>query len=504
MKVNQHQLAAVLLTAIVFTLLFYNQTIGINLLIFEVFILGILHFFRRFTFNRESLIVLSCTVITGLLVVVHNSQFVIFTNFLSLFLLTGVLLYPQAKSLFFSFCFAFRNSFFAPIELFKGSNFPNTPISRVGNALKWIRLTGLSVLVLVLFVAMYKAANPVFDGMTAGISLHIGNLFTAIFGNINAAVVFTFILGLIISSFLIFKTLSGKMINRAATASNNMSRIKKPQQRIHLSLELKREWKAAILLLVMLNLLLLLINIIDIYWVWLNFEWEGEYLKQFVHEGTTVLIISILISIAISLYLFRGNLNFFSKSPVLKGLTYFWLAQNAVLAISVGVRNFHYIQYYALAYKRIGVIFFLLAVIIGLITVMYKIRNVRSVFYLLRVNTMSVFLILIVMSLFNWDGIIAKYNFSHADRSFVHFDFLSTLNPGTFPHLDKDLETLNRIEQGNERFPSKIKYMTAEEFRERVAYRKEHFRLQFEKQHWLSWNLASQRAYDYVAEESDS
>src|SRR5690554_7474270 len=137
MKSNQHQLAAVLLTAIVFTLLFYHQSIGINLLIFEVFILGILHFFRRFTFNRESLIVLSCTVITGLLVVVHNSQFVIFTNFLSLFLLTGVLLYPQAKSLFFSFGFAFRNSLFAPIELLKGSNFPKTPVSRVGNAFKW-------------------------------------------------------------------------------------------------------------------------------------------------------------------------------------------------------------------------------------------------------------------------------------------------------------------------------------------------------------------------------
>ncbi len=503
MKTSQHQFAAVLLSALVFTLLFYKQTIGINLLIFEMFILAVLHFFRRFIFNRESLIALSCTVITGFLVVVHNSQFVIFTNFLSLFTLTGVLLYPQAKSLFLSLGFALRNTIFALIELFKGSNFPDTPVSRVGNAFKWIRLTGLSVFVLVLFVVMYKSANPVFDGMTAGISLHIGNLFSTIFGNINAAVVFTFVLGLIISSFLIFKTLSGKMINRASTVSNNLIRIKKPLQRLHLSLELKREWKAAIVLLVLLNLLLLLINVIDIYWVWFNFEWEGEYLKQFVHEGTTVLIISILISIAISLYLFRGNFNFFSRSPVLKGLTYLWLAQNAVLAISVGVRNFHYIQYYALAYKRIGVIFFLLATIIGLITVMYKIRNVRSIYFLLKVNTMSVFLILILMSLFNWDGIIAKYNFNHADHSFVHFDFLSTLNPGTFPHLDKDLKALKKIEEGNDRFPSKIKYMTAEEFRERIDYRKEHFRLQFEDQHWLSWNFTSQRAYNYVVGERD-
>ena len=112
------------------------------------------------------------------------------------------------------------------------------------------------------------------------------------------------------------------------------------------------------------TLSLLLLLFFEIRDVWLGFTWDGGMLKDFVHQGIWILIISILISMMIALYFFRDNLNFFSKAETFKLMMYVWVGLNVILAISVFVRTFIYIEYFALAYKRIGLLFFLLAVVI--------------------------------------------------------------------------------------------------------------------------------------------
>jgi hypothetical protein len=230
--------------------------------------------------------------------------------------------------------------------------------------------------------------------------------------------------------------------------------------------------------------------------VWFNFSWEGQYLKQFVHEGTYLLILSILISIAIVLYYFRGNLNFYHGNKFLKRLCYLWILQNGILIISVAIRNFWYIQHFALAYKRIGVFIFLVLTLYGLYTVYKKVRHHKSAFYLYRSNAHSVFLILAVASLFNWDSIIAKYNFSHYQHSFVHLNFLATLPDKSLPYTVKplgELRTINKIQK--EKFSFDEAYMTPEDYYEKINIRKEEFREAWEAKSILSWNLAEYLAY---------
>src|SRR5690606_12977260 len=106
------------------------------------------------------------------------------------------------------------------------------------------------------------------------------------------------------------------------------------------------EYRSAVLLFFGLNGLLAFLNFMDIYWVWFNFKWEGQFLKDFVHQGTYMLILSIVISIGLVIYYFRRNLNFFQRNRRLKYLTYLWLGQNALLAVSVFIRNGYYISYY--------------------------------------------------------------------------------------------------------------------------------------------------------------
>ena len=100
-------------------------------------------------------------------------------------------------------------------------------------------------------------------------------------------------------------------------ATDNLSRVRKRSFPFKFP-ALNYELRSGILLLLMLNALILLVNLLDIYWVWFNFEWEGQYLKQFVHEGTYLLILSIFISIALVLFFFRGNMNFYKKKQVVK------------------------------------------------------------------------------------------------------------------------------------------------------------------------------------------
>ncbi|MCX6249457.1 MAG: DUF4173 domain-containing protein [Bacteroidetes bacterium] len=259
---------------------------------------------------------------------------------------------------------------------------------------------------------------------------------------------------------------------------------------------LKNEYKAGVFLLLILNLILLILNLIDISWVWFNFNWEGQYLKQFVHEGTYLLIISILISIILVLYYFRGNLNYYPNNRLLKYLSYIWLGQNGILTVSVAIRNFWYIHYFALAYKRIGVIIFLILTIYGLYTVFIKVMQKKSSFYLFKSNAYGFFLILIVSSLINWDNFIAAYNFKNSDKSFLHLDFLATLPDKSLPYMDKTLSKLYKIDSiQKEKFRFEEKYMTPEEFYQIINIRKIQFKQKWEAKNFLSWNLPEYLAY---------
>ncbi len=232
---------------------------------------------------------------------------------------------------------------------------------------------------------------------------------------------------------------------------------------------LKTEYRSGIVLLVLLNVLISIMNVLDIYNVWLFFEWNGDFLKQFVHEGTWVLIFSILISISIVLYYFRGNLNYYPRRKLLLRLALLWMAQNALLVVSVGIRNMWYIHHFNLAFKRIGVYAFLLLTLFGIATVMYKIMNRKSLKYLFHCNGIAAYVILISLGFFNWDKIIASHNIRHAETAFFHTNFMLELNSSALPELNQSLAKLDAIElDQSEKFNFENYYFTMDEYKELV------------------------------------
>jgi len=486
------------ISAILFTLLFHNQTLGLNVLFFELIILIWLFFTKQFRFIGKNQI--SCSV--GLIITMFSTVFVysayaFFVNFLLLFLFVGIMIYPDTQSLINTFRLSFSNFFNSQRFFFRALTASKLRNYKITAYLWRFRIFIIPVLIIILFLILYSHSNPVFNHLLQNIGLFFNNYLGFIFDNMDITILFTMIIGLIISIFILYRTTDQQIIETDKNSSKTLLRIKRKVRKPFTLNALRNEMKAAIFLLLILNAILIVLNAIDIYWVWFNFEWNGLTLKQFVHEGTYLLILSIITSMIVVLYFFRNNLNFYNNNRLLKYLSYIWLAQNAILAISVGIRNYWYIYYFSLAYKRIGVIIFLLLCLYGLYTVLIKVKNKKSDFYLFTANTYAFILVLVITSIINWDCIIAKYNFENSKRSFVHFDFLSELSDKSLPYLDKSLPELTQIDSlQKKRFPSEpMYYMTSENYYQKIKIRKKSFQMNWESKSFLSWNLPEYLAY---------
>lgn len=499
---NKKITSTVLIYAIILTSLFHNQTLGLNLLIAEVSLLFWLLLTKQLKLNGIYPITIGFAfLVSSFFTVITYSIFSYIINFLLLFLLIGLIIYPQTKSLIFSIGYSVTNIFNSQILFFKTLSATKLKGKKISSYFRKLGIYIIPIAIIIFYIIIYRASNPIFDGLIGKTLLNIQNILKAVFQHFDLAIIFTFIICLFISSFVFFRKRNTTLFEIDKSSQEEKNRISKSERRTFRLTALKNEYKSGVFILLILNLLLLLLNVLDIRWVWFGFEYEGQNLKQFVHEGTYLLLLSIIISIIVVLYYFRNNLNFYSKNKSLKILSYIWLAQNAILSISVAIRNFWYIDYFALAYKRIGVMIFLILTIYGLYTVFIKVKNKKTSFYLFKTNIYAMVLVLSFSSFINWDNVIAKYNFKHSDQSFLHLDYLSGLSDKSLPYLDKPIEELKIIDKiQKQKFTFKQEYLSPDDYHLIIEYRKEKFIEEWESKSFLSWNFAEYMAYQKLKE----
>lgn len=481
------------------TILFYKQFFGLNLFLLEISLILFYLLSGKIDFsNKNHRWLVLGFFISGVSTVLTFSAFSIIINFLLLMVFVGTIMYPNARSLLSAWFLSIFSLFLSQEAFFDNLVKSKLKRSRVLRYIWGVRIFVLPLFVILVFIGIYSSSNPIFDDVVNHVSLAFVDVLDLMVFDIEIALVLTVFFAFLLANYFVWQKANPKIITNDQAALDDLERAepKSLDDSIITFMSLVNELKAGVFLLLVLNALLFLLNVLDIYWVWFNFEWEGQYLKSFVHEGTYLLIVSILISIVLVLYFFRDEMNFYRKNKWLKYLSYFWIAQNVLLAISVAVRNSWYINYFALAYKRIGVFIFLALTLYGLYTVWLKVRDKKSNFFLLRKNFQAFLILLCLSSIVNWDNIIARYNFSQANDSFLHLDFLATLPYKTLPYLDKPLSELKAIEEIQaDKFPFDYKYMTAEEYYEAIQLRKEKFKKKWEAKSWQSWNLPEYLAY---------
>lgn len=495
MKRNQFLIITVLI-AVIFTFLFYKNNIGINLLIFEWIMIPLMIYLNKpIKLNPLSLTILISLIISSIMVIVIHTPWTIFINLALLLNASGTIVFKEFRSFANSSIDSFIRIF---TTHFSNQNFIDQTKhrSKTSTILLKIFLFGIVPLFFLLtFFLIYIGASSKFASSMKPLFNFLQNLYQ----EINIALVFIFIFGIIVSNILLRKSKSIGLLNIDKNSSNLLKRKRKYHYITFKKTGLRDQNLMGIITLSVLNILILIFNITDIKSVWF-FNWDGSFLREFVHEGTWLLIFSIFLSALIALFFFKDNLNFYSKNKWLKRLTIAWIVQNILMTISVIIRNYWYITYFGLAYKRIAVLFFLLLAIYGLTTIIIKIIHKKSSYYLLRVNSFATLIILTLSSFVDWNVVIAKYNFSHAHQSFIEYRFMaSILEPSSLPYTIKTEEELKKIDSlQTKTMPFNIRqdyFWDSNRYYDEVMTRKENFIKNYQNQKPLEWNLSDYRTY---------
>lgn len=509
----------VLAGGILFSLVFWQEKLGINTILFDAFILAAI--FYLYAYARQNAVVRWLVfghLICLAMVIVHNTLLSKIAFSTTLLLIAGFAEYVH-RSVWFAGGSVLLNIvlFMASfVEQFKSKD----KVPRKRKVLsKFIRFAIFPMLLLALFFVIYLYSNSVFQSMAARFEGQVQRFFSALFGVFSPERLVFLCLGVYITGSLLMRSRLNYFSQRESQCKDELQRTRVSwKQRLQRpffqfietimgrfsrgTLALKNENTTGIISLLLLNILLLIINSIDISFLWFNFDYMGDvFLYKMLHEGTELLIVSIVLAMLVVLFFFKGNLNFYKNNKWLKYGAFAWIIQNSVLVISVLLRDYYYIARYGLAYKRIGVLFFLLMVLIGLATVFIKIWRRRTSYFLFRVNAWAGIIVLVLASTIHWDEFIAGYNLARKDSVPLDTRFLLSLSDKALPLLDKNIAVFRQQEaalQKEQPVQRAVRDICDSCFVEELQRRETVFLEKQQQLSWLSWNYADDYTKHYL------
>ena len=394
-----------LISAILFSTLFYKQNIGLNLSLFSIITIVILTLKNNQIFKNKSTTFIAISyLITAIFVFMYKSNLAIITNIIAFMTFIGSV--SEHKS---SIYVKWVNGIYTVIVSYFSMRFDkeNSGADKVRkekiNYTYWLKIIGIPSVILIIFINLYRNGNPMFDELISKID----------FSFIN----FQWILFTALGYYLFYNISNPIQIDPATSDDLNIgNNLDKKDLEPNTSKELANENQLGIILMSLLNILIIIFLITDVLHLTELHKMVASQLSEQVHNGVNALIFSNVLAIAIILYFFRGNLNFFEKNKGLKNVTYVWIFLNLSVVIITTIKNIEYIVSFGFTYKRIGVVFFLIVTSIGLITTLLKVSKVKNLWFLLRKNIQIAFVILVLASTINWDKTITYYNLNNADQ----------------------------------------------------------------------------------------
>ncbi|MEL6923782.1 MAG: DUF4173 domain-containing protein [Bacteroidota bacterium] len=483
---------AVLLSTILFFLFFWKEQMGLNVLLFTAFQLACLFFlFPEKRESRPALLLSVGTLLAAIMVVWHNSFISKLSFNFSFLALIGAF---QARGIRFFFYMGLMGvlSFVeVPVKFMRQLTEGLSIRQKARNFFYGLRIVLLPLVILIVFYQIYITANDKFAVLAESFWARFNFISLS---ELRIEKLIFFIFGFFVAAASLWRS-QWQLLSKLDGAHQEQLVRKKTKSLVSLQrifpspVALKTEYRMSVFLLLSLNVLLLLVNLTDITYVWFSFEGHSpQALSSYVHEGTYLLIWAILLAMGILLFNFRKNLNFYPNAGQLRKLAYLWIGQNALLSFSVLMRNYHYIDHYGLAYKRVGVLVFLSLVLFGLATLYLKISQQKTLYFLLHRNAWAVYLCFLLLSGVNWDVFITRYNLEADTKGQIDTWFL------TNDMADKNLFLLHQHKDLLLRHDN-FKYAP---FAERLDKKTEKFRRRTEQLSWLSWNYSDYRNQRYL------
>jgi Leucine-rich repeat (LRR) protein len=419
-----------LISVILYSWLFYHQSPGINFLLFSVSLI-VLQLIRNKTLLKDTswYVAAAGSIVSGVCVMLYGTWLAFAANIVSLSLVSAMSI-SRGSSVILGGIYALYSYVssigFMIVDLIERRTKKNKAI---GNKF-WIKLgIGIGIFaILILFFFLYQKSNPLFLDLTRKINLDFISW---------PWVRFTFLGFLLLYGFFYHRNFPAlhrwdtnipkNLYAQSSLDKGNMLFGKKLNENI--------ERISGVVLLALLNVLLLVVNALDIIYLWISRQIPaGMTLSEYLHQGTGTLITSIILAILIIMFYFRGYLNFSAKNKPIKMLAYAWILQNAMVIISTGYRTLLYIQNYNLTYKRLGVYIWLVLTLIGLCTTLVKIYQKKTNLYLFKANGWAFYVVLVLFACLNWDLVITKFNIQQSKN--IDKNYLVELNsPANLPEL---------------------------------------------------------------------
>ncbi|MEM9832453.1 MAG: DUF4173 domain-containing protein [Bacteroidota bacterium] len=454
-------------TSLLSSFLFYGQGVGLNFLLYSLLFVAIT--FVLYPALRQSTsgwFIALGYLLTAMSIVWHHSWLAILLHLFSFIALAGFCAYPKT-----SLGVALPNGFYATVLSFwrgewlkqdeKSSN-RLTP----ARVISWI----VPIFITVLFLVLYIGANPAFAALFTHTKIEIVSLGRVLFTIFSAYLLLA----------IFYPTSIDSLIQLDQRTPNQLLRRRAGNRRRTFNpIGLKHEYRSGWLLFILLNGLLLLFNAVDAYHLGTGKLPVGVTYSEYVHQGITALILSIVLAISIVMYFFRGNLNFYHRSQQLKWVTYAWIAQNALLVLATAYKNSLYIGAYGFTQKRLGVYIYLLMTLIGLFFTYAKVREIKTNAFLLRYTSWAFYAILVGLTLVNWPRVITKYNLTYLPAEQIDFRYLSHLSNHNLDLLSEELN--------NPAHPM------PDYTRQYIIDKIDRFHKTEIQQDWRSWNYADER-----------
>jgi hypothetical protein len=448
---------------VLFDWLFWQEGGGVNMLVFTVFIIvtQLVMLPRHAAVRRSGYfwLMLGGSLFGAGMMAVYGSTVAALACMASVLMLLGYVNQPHLKLVLYALLTSANSLAQAWLRVLRSVRAPRNTGASARRGWFYGRLFLVPLGILGAFHLLFVVANPRYNELSGRALVMLGDFLLRLLPDVSFTHLLFFTLGFVVTAgavvavpvyvFADHESRFGEFIQRQRDRVASFG-VRRPDfsWKTTRALDLRKEYLAAVGVFGLVNVLLLLVNAIDINWLWFGFEpTPGVDLAQFVHEGTYVLIFSILLAMGIVLWFFRRNLNFYQ--PGLSWLRWgatVWVLQNAVLAVSVGLRNYYYILNCGIAYKRIGVCFFLLLTFFGLGTVLLKIWQRRSAYSLVRLNSLAVYAVLLLLAAGNWEVWIAEFNLQPRFKS-IDAGFLLHMPGRALPTLLAQREAFNQIPQ---------------------------------------------------------
>jgi Leucine-rich repeat (LRR) protein len=484
-----------LVSVLLYSFLFYQQYDGLNFLLFNLVVIGGLYFFDKIKLSRKWYLVAAGCLFSSLCIAIYSSPLAIVANLISLAILSSISLNP-AGSVIVALLLAFISLGTSIVYMFLDW------IKRGNGETKKSRPLYVTILMIVviffitlLFFFMYQSSNPLFKDFTKNINLDF----------ISWPWVF-FTLGGLILMYAYYYNRNIELLTLDDNSQSNELSEEKVNQQNWLNDLIKRdtEYTSGVILLSILNLMLLLLNALDLHYLWFDGTLpEHVDHKEFVHNGVGTLITSIILAILIILYYFRGRLNYDPRNKYLRMMACAWIIQNAFMIFSTAFRTNMYVAEFGISYKKIGVFVYLLLTLIGLITTWIKVTKLKTNWYMFRTNPWIWYGLLVFSAVFNWDVIITNFNINKAFKENKKLEkyYLADLSFKNIPQLLLLPDTIKQADDFSVRdYYSSLKGTYFYSFKSGLHNKIYRFLNEVEQSDWRSSCYEKSRVYNALIE----